>query len=54
MVVLAKETALVIWECPICEMDNTEFLIGGQSLPDRLCCSFCGHESGLINWEAEE
>ena len=46
----ATETVLATWECPICELDNTEFLIEGQSLSDELQCSFCEHESGFIDW----
>lgn len=51
MEVVAKETALSTWECPICNAENTEFLVEGKRLPDELQCSFCGHESGLIRWD---
>jgi len=47
---VAAETALATWMCPICGLENTDFLVEGQSLPDELCCSFCGHESGPIKW----
>jgi len=47
---MIEETVLAIWECPICGLENTSFLIEGESLPDELQCSFCGHESGLIKW----
>jgi len=48
---IATETTLATWECPICGLKNTDFLIEGQPLPDELQCSFCGHESDLIDWE---
>ncbi len=50
MKILAKETTQAVWTCPICGLENVEFLIEGCSLPDELQCSFCNHESGLIKW----
>ncbi len=50
MKVLAKKTQILTWKCPICEVENTIFLIKGEQLPDELQCSFCNHESDLINW----
>ena len=50
MKILAKETILATWKCPVCESENTEFLVEGQSLSKELQCSFCNHESGLIEW----
>lgn len=52
MKVKAEKTALATWECPICNAENTEFLLEDKNLPDELQCSFCGHESGLIRWIA--
>jgi len=48
--VVVKETALVTWECPICFIDNTYYLIEQKPLPDELECAFCSHKSGKIEW----
>lgn len=50
IVMNAKEMTLATWECPICGLENTDFLIKDQLLSDELQCSFCDHESGLIKW----
>lgn len=34
--------------------ENASFLVEREPLPDELQCSFCGHESGLIRWIAQE
>ena len=52
--VLAHSTEAVTWECPVCHIDNDDFLFEGEPLPPELCCDFCGHESGLIEWDEAE
>lgn len=51
MEILAEESELGTWKCPICNLENTIFLIKDEPLPDELQCSFCNHESGLIDWK---